>query len=91
MALYRARLDESGMPQQYFHYFVVADLGQSEGAGGGATLPVTAARASGMAHDAMDHMTVESGGPATAIAKAEDFLVGRRPGSKTLVSEISDA
>ena len=87
MTFYGMTLDKYGMPEQYFHYFVVAKPGPKEGSGVAAILSLTAAKAKGMTQGAVHTVMAESGGSSAALAKAEMFLAGEHPALNKLVSE----
>ncbi len=79
--------DAHGMPNPWYHYLVVASPGPKAGSGVASIISLSAARRSGMAQSPSHTIVAKEGGPEAAFSKAEEYLDGRHPELKKIVSE----
>jgi hypothetical protein len=79
--------DEYGQPKVWYHYLIVAKPGPQPGSGVASIIPLSKARADGIAEGPSDVASVSRGGPDAALAKAVEYLDGHHPGLEKVVGE----
>jgi hypothetical protein len=77
--------DEDGLPKTWYHYLIVAKPGPQPGSGVASIIPLSKARATGIAQGPSDVVSVPSGGPDAALAKAEKYLDSHHPGLEKVI------
>ncbi len=87
MTYYGDKEDASGMPDPYFRYLVVASPWIKAGSGSASIMPLTEARAQGIAQGPSHTVIAKVGGPEAALKLAEEFLGKEHPGLNRLVSD----
>jgi len=85
MTYYGEEHNYQDLPTVWYHYLVIAGPGTK--AGSGVASIITLSQAKAISDASSRTIFAKDGGPATALAKAEEFLDHHHPGLKKIVSE----
>jgi hypothetical protein len=78
---------DGDLPSVWYHYLVIASPGPSAGSGVASIITLSQAKAESIAPGPSHTIFAQEGGPATALAKAEEFLDRHHPGLRKIVSD----
>ncbi len=79
--------NDEDLPAVWYHYLVIASPGPKAGSGVASIITLSQAKAQAISHGPSHTIFAKEGGPATALAKAEDFLDHHHPGLRKIVSD----
>jgi hypothetical protein len=75
------------LPDVWYHYLVIASPGPKAASGVASIITLSQARAQAVSHGPAHTIFVKEGGPATALAQAEEFLDRHHPGLRKILSD----
>jgi hypothetical protein len=79
--------DDDDLPAVWYHYLVIASPGPKAGSGVASIITLSQAKPESFSHGPSHTIFAKEGGPATALAKAEEFLDHHHPGLRKIVSD----
>jgi hypothetical protein len=86
MTYYGAEDGDHDLPRTWYHYLVIASPGSKPGSGVASIMTLSKARAEAISAGPSHILVAREGGPAAALATAEEFLDRHHPGLKKIVS-----
>ena len=87
MTYHGAEPNGDDLPAVWYHYLVIASPGPRPGSGVASIITLSQAKAEAISHGPSHTIFVKEGGPATALAKAEEFLDRHHPGLRKIISD----
>jgi hypothetical protein len=87
MTYYGAEHNDQDLLTVWYHYLVIAGSGTKAGSGVASIITLSQVKANGISDASPHTIFAKDGGPATALAKAEEFLDHHHPGLKKIISE----
>jgi len=87
MTYYGEEDQHENLPRVWYHYLVIASPGHKAGSGVASIITLSQARARAISDGPSHTIFAKDGGPATALAKAEEFLDHHHPGLRKIISE----
>jgi hypothetical protein len=86
MTYYGEENGDRDLPRAWYHYLIIASPGTRPGSGVASIITLSRARAEAVTAEPSHILVADEGGPAAALATAEEFLDRHHPGLKKIVS-----